>query len=120
MGRERIACVGPSNRLIFYPLDGGEPREVAGIELEPVTNLLRLSEDESALMVSMLGETRTAPIHVERVDLATGRHTLLHELKPADMAGVVLGVGLQTPDGRGYAYGYQQYLHNLYLADGFR
>ena len=38
------------------------------------------------------------------------------------MAGVwILAAGLLvTPDGRGYAYGYHQYLHNLYLADGFR
>ncbi len=25
---------------------------------------------------------------------------------------------LVTPDGRGYAYSYCQYLHSLYLADG--
>ena len=70
----------------------------------------------------MLWASRTAPVRVERVDPGNGRRTLLHELKPADMAGVwVFAAGLQvTPDGRGYAYGFQQYLHNLYLADGFR
>jgi dipeptidyl aminopeptidase/acylaminoacyl peptidase len=122
VGRQRVACLGPPNRLALYPLDGGEPRELPGIELGPDVGLLRLSEDESSLIVSRLGATRTAPVRVERVDLATGRRTLLHELRPADMAGVVLAYAGQqvTPDGRGYAYGYQQYLHNLYLADGFR
>jgi len=37
------------------------------------------------------------------------------------MAGVwKYGPPLVTPDGRGYAYNYAQWLHSLYLADGFR
>jgi hypothetical protein len=55
------------------------------------------------------------------LDLATGVRRLVHEIKPADMAGVwPVGNLVVTPDGRGYAYSYFQYLHNLYLADGFR
>jgi len=121
-GRQRVACLGPGNRPTFYPLDGGEPREVPGVELEPAVRLLRLSEDESSLIVALLGATRTTPIRVEHVDLATGRRTLLHELKPADMAGAWRSeAGLRvTPDGRGYAYGYLQLFHNLYLAEGVR
>jgi hypothetical protein len=37
------------------------------------------------------------------------------------MAGVTIGDWIAvTPDGRGYAYGYRQILHNLYLVDGLR
>jgi hypothetical protein len=120
-GQQRLACVGPAKRLTLYPLGEGEAREVPGIELEPGVSLLTLSGDETALLVSPRRETRTAPIRVERIDLATRRRTLVHEFKPADMAGVwKYGPPHVTPDGRGYAYNYAQWLHNLYLADGFK
>jgi hypothetical protein len=118
-GRERVACVGPKNRVTLYPLAGGEPK--VGPGLEPGATTPRLSDDESSLFVAPPRATRTAPLRVERVDLATGRRTLVHEIKPADMAGVWMANDpLVTPDGRGYAYSYFQWFHNLYLADGFR
>jgi hypothetical protein len=118
-GRERVACVGPANRVTLYPLGGGEPKEGPG--LEPGATTLRLSDDESSLFVAPPRATRTTPLRVERVDLATGRRTLVHEIKPADMAGVWMpSVLLVTPDGRGYAYSYYQWFHNLYVADGLR
>jgi hypothetical protein len=61
------------------------------------------------------------PHRIYRVDLATGRETLLYELKPADMAGVWMPyVPVVTPDGRGYAYAYYQVLQNLFLAEGLK
>ena len=119
VGPHSLACVGPTNRVTLYPLEGGEPREGPG--LEAGSSPLRLSEDETSLLVSPPRTTRTAPLRVERVDLATRRRTLVHEIKPADMAGVWLCYEpLVTPDGRGYVYSYYQFLHNLYLADGLR
>ena len=119
VGRQRVACSGPTGRITFYPLEGGEPREVPG--LEPGLRPVRLSEDETSLLFRARPSTRIAPYRVERLDLATGVRTLVHEIKPADMAGVwPVGNLVVTPDGRGYAYNYFQYLHNLYLADGFR
>ena len=86
---------------------------------------LRFSADGRSLLVAGSEDT---PTRVYRVDLATGRRTLLHELMPADPAGVTTGGGILawglgavvTPDGRGYAYTYRQIFHNLYLADGLR
>jgi hypothetical protein len=118
-GRRWVACLGPSNRVMLYPLKGGEPREVPG--LEPGVRPLRLSDDETSLLVSPPRATRTEPVRVERVGLATGRRVLLHEFKPAEMAGVWIHFPpLVTPDGRGYAYTYYQWLHNFYVADGLR
>ena len=119
VGRRSVACLGPTNQVTVYSLEGDEPRAIA--ELEPGLSPLRLSEDETSLLVTAPRTTRTAPLRVERVDLATGRRTLVHEIKPADMAGVWLPFNpLVTPDGRGYAYTYYQLLHNLFLAEGFR
>jgi hypothetical protein len=121
VGQRSIACLTPTNRITLYPLEGGEPREVPGLTAPPGLNPLRLSEDETSLFVNTPRYTRTAPIRVERIDLASGKRSLVRELKPADMAGVWLSFDpLVTPDGRGYAYSYIQILHNLYLADGVR
>ena len=71
--------------------------------------------------VSAPRATRTAPFRVERVDLATGRRTLVHEFRPADMAGVwMLFAPVVTPDGRAYAYTYFQFLESLFLTEGVK
>jgi len=119
VGRQRVACLGPTNRATLYPLEGGEPKEGPG--LEPGASTLCLSDDETSLLVSAPRATRTAPLRVERVDLATGRRTLVHEIRPSDLAGVWIARDpLVTPDRRSYAYSYYQWLHSLYLADGLR
>jgi hypothetical protein len=120
VGRQRVACVGPTNRVTFFPLEGGAPQQ--GPELEPGASPLRLSDDETSLLVFPLRATRTSPLRVERLDFATGRRTLIHEIRPADMAGVCFFFRpiLVTPDGRGYAYTSYQFLHSLFLADGVR
>jgi hypothetical protein len=110
-----LACLGPTKRVTLYPLEGGEGREVPG--LEPETQPVRFSADGRSLLVANPEET---PTRVYRVDLVTGRRTLLHELMPADPAGVTIVGGVVTPDGRGYAYNYRQVFHNLYLVEGLR
>jgi hypothetical protein len=107
-----------SGRVTLYPLEGGEPREVPG--LEPDMLPLRFSDDGSSLFMSG-PRTPAEPWRIFRADLATGRRTLLYELKPQDMAGVWMPEPPEgTPDGRGYAYAYSQILHDLYLAEGLQ
>ena len=119
VGRHWVACLGPTNRVTLYPLEGGEAREVPG--LEPGVRPLRLSEDDTSLLVSPPRATRTEPVRVERLDLGTGRRVLVRELEPAEWAGVwIYFAPLVTPDGRGYAYTYFQWLHSFHVADGFR
>jgi len=115
----RVAAVGPTNRVTLYPLEGGEAQEVSG--LEPGSIPLRFSDDGASLLVGGPRPTRTAPLRIYRLVLASGARTLLHEFKPADMAGVWnLFPSSVTADGRGYAYTYCQFLHNLFLAEGVK
>jgi hypothetical protein len=81
---------------------------------------MRFTPDGAALLVVVRRTTRTSPIRVERVDLATGRRTLVREIRPPDWTGVWLPAGgaRVTPDGEGYVYFYYQWLHDLYVADG--
>ena len=117
-GRQ-IAVGGPTGRVTLYPLDGGASREVPG--LEPGLPPLRFSDDGQALIVASPRAGRTAPVRLYRVALSTGAKTLLHEIRPAELAGVWnLWAWSVTADGRGYAYTYCQFFHNLFVAQGVR
>jgi Tol biopolymer transport system component len=113
----QVAVPAPNGRLTLYRLDGGgEPREVPGVG--PGFVAVRFATDGRSLFVA--GPEAT-PTRVYRVDLVTGRRTLLHELMPADTAGVTtFEQAFVTPDGRSYAYPYRQILQQLYVVEGLR
>jgi Tol biopolymer transport system component len=113
----RVAVPGPNGHLTLYRLDdGAEPREVPGVG--PGFLAVRFGVDGRSLLVA--GPEAT-PTRVYRVDLVTGRRTLLHELMPADTAGVTtFEYAFVTSDGRSYAYAYRQILQQLYLVEGLK
>jgi Tol biopolymer transport system component len=114
----RVAFAGPAGRLTLAPLDGGEARQVPDLEAGLVP--LQFTEDGRALFVTRPSQTEVET-RVWRVDLDTGERTLVHELMPADPTGVTTyGNPVLTPDGSGYAYGYRQIFHHLYLVGGLR
>ena len=58
---------------------------------------------------------------IDRLDVETGERTLLHELSPADKAGLIdLAYFLITPDAQAYVYSYRRFLSTLYLVEGLR
>jgi hypothetical protein len=113
----RLAVEGPSGVVTLYSVDGpDEPREVPS--LEPAFHAVRFGDDGRSLFVVAHQGT---PTRLYRVDLATGRRALAHELMPPDPIGVTtFGAAFVTPDGRAYAYDYRQVIGNLYLAEGLR
>jgi hypothetical protein len=120
-GRTMIACLDAMGRIQIRALSGpAHP----GAGLAPGLLPLRFTPDGASLLVSPVRTTRTEAIRIERVDIATGRRDVVREFKPvADLAGFWMlspAAVKVTPDGRGYAFSYFQYLHNLYVADGFR
>jgi eukaryotic-like serine/threonine-protein kinase len=99
-----------------YPVNGGEPRPIAGLEgLTPI----RWSGDGTHLFVWK--RSLSLPARVLRLDLSTGRVEPWRDLRPLDDAGVpgIMSV-LLTPDGQSYAYNYARNLSDLYLVDGLR
>jgi Tol biopolymer transport system component len=107
--------VGPDRKRYFYPLSGGEPTVVPG--LEPDDAVDQRSADGRFLYVHRRGE---APVRVYRLDVATGRRELWRTLMPADAAGVAALGPLPTPDGKAYVYNYVRTLSDLFLVDGLR
>jgi Tol biopolymer transport system component len=106
---------GPDRKRYLYPVAGGEPVPVAGLDEEDAVD--QRSADGRALYVHRRGE---APMKVYRLDLVTGKKEPWRTLMPADAAGVS-NIGPQpAPGGESYVYGYFRLLSDLYLVDGVK
>jgi len=113
---QSVAAIGPDQQGYFYPVSGGEPRSIRGLEAgeQPVA----WSLDGRSLYIYRPGEL---PAKIYRLDLATSQKTFLRQLMPSDPAGVeTIGPILLTPDAKTCVYGYHRTLSDLYLVDGLR
>jgi Tol biopolymer transport system component len=112
----RIAVTGPDRKDYLYPLAGGEPMPVAGLEQDETIG--GWTSDGKALYVY---RRRDIPGRLQRLDLATGTRSLAREVMPGDGAGIVdIAPIFETPNGNTYVYGFQRTLSDLYLVDGLK
>ncbi len=108
--------VGPDRRRYLYPLGGGEPVPIAG--LEPGEDPVGWTADGRSLYVFRRGEY---PGKVYRLDAATGKRELWKELTPPDPAGISsLSPPAVATDGKTYVYSYNRILSDLFLAEGVK
>jgi Tol biopolymer transport system component len=111
-----IAGIGPDQKGFLYPVAGGEPRPIPGIEQGEVP--INWSSDGHSLYIYQPGEL---PAKVYRLDVASGKKDLWKELMPSDHAGVALiGPILMSADGKSFVYGYHRALSDLYLVEGLK
>jgi Tol biopolymer transport system component len=113
-----IATRGPDQKVALYPVDGGAPIPVEG--LDPNDLPMRWSEDQRFLFVSHeLRQAVTARIY--RVELATGRREIWKEFSLRDPTGIsrITGTAI-TSDGKTFVFGYAQRLSDLYVVDGLK
>jgi len=103
-----------SEKKALYPLDGGEPRTVPGLEDED--KLIRWTDSADSVFIY---RDRERPIRIYKLNLSTGRKELVKEILPKDPAGLLGTVTvLMTPDGKGYVYAFTRRLSDLYLVKG--
>jgi eukaryotic-like serine/threonine-protein kinase len=103
-----------SEKKALYPLDGGEPRTVPGLEDED--KLIRWTDSADSVFIY---RDRERPIRIYKLNLSTGRKELVKEILPRDPAGLLGTVTvLMTPDGKGYVYAFTRRLSDLYLVKG--
>jgi Tol biopolymer transport system component len=109
-----VAAVQADGTLVSFAIDGGGSRVLAR---QFKQKLIDWSSDGHYLYSWSGG----VPGKAYRTEVRTGTSTLLKELMPADLAGV-LNVGWirVTPDGRSYAYNYRRRLSELYVCEGLR
>jgi eukaryotic-like serine/threonine-protein kinase len=111
-----VAGIGPDQKGYLYPIAGGEPRPIAG--LNPGEQPITFSSDSRSLYVYQPGEL---PALVNRLDLQTGQRSLWKQLMPSDPAGVeTIGPILMTPDAKTCVFGYHRMLADLYLVEGLK
>jgi Tol biopolymer transport system component len=103
---------GPDRKFYLYPISGGEPTAVPGIDEKD--SVAGFGADGRSLYVYRFGEI---PLKVYRTDLSAGRRQLWRTFMPADAAGVVLIYPVLTPSGESYAYSYLRTLSDLYLLE---
>jgi eukaryotic-like serine/threonine-protein kinase len=111
-----VVASGPDRRFYLYPISGGEPTPIPG--LEPGDVAAGWAHDGKSLFVRRRGEI---PLRVMKLDIATGRKELWKELMPPDPAGVsTIAPVLVTPDEKYYAYSYTRTLADLYVVEGLK
>jgi len=113
---KQVLGVDSQRKWWIYPVAGGEPRPVAGIQA--TERPIQWSSDGRSLYVAKFGP---APLKVYMIDLASQQSQLWKEFSPAGHPGLLnVGPIYITPDGRADAYSYSEDLSDLYLADGLK
>ena len=111
----QVAGADRDNRLVVRMVDGGEARLVT-TELHGIP--VGWSADGQALLVRDVG---TRPVHVYRVDLASGLTKIWREIGPSNPIGLQSIIRLFfAPDERSYVYSFNRTLSKLYLVTGWK
>jgi hypothetical protein len=105
----------PDGRLALFPVDGGPSRPLPG--LDPGQLFVQWGEDGHSLYVNDSGR----PASIYKVDLSTGKKTLVLRLMPADPSGVInVNKVVVSRNGQAYAYNYVRILTNLLVVEGLK
>ena len=95
----------------WYPLSGGTPRTALGLTAQD--SPAGWSSDGKALFVR---SGTDIPARIDRIDIATGRRTLLREIGPTDRSGLFTVDSVTVSrDGAHYAYRYWKRLSTLFV-----
>jgi len=111
-----VVGVGPSSAVAIYPIGDGSPRAIPGLEAGFLP--VQWSDDGSVLYGYHRGEL---PSKIYKVEIATGKQTVVQELRPGAPAGVVtVAPVVVSRDGTRFVYSYNQAMSVLYLISGLR
>ena len=109
-----VLAIDRDRKWRWYPLDGGSPREAAGMRsTDGFPDVLGWSPDGAELFVRNGSDV---PVRIDRVDVATGRRAPLAELGPIDRTGVLtFDVSNISKNGAQYSFTYWQRLSTLFV-----
>ena len=114
-GRTVVAHL-TSGGFQLYPVDGGAPRAIPALTVSD--QVVGWSQDGQAVWVCNPNEI---PMRVERLDVATGRRSLLEVIAPPDRSGLLFFGSLSLArDPRVYAYQTRDYVSRLFTVEGMQ
>jgi Tol biopolymer transport system component len=100
----------------LYPISGGEARKLDFTVAANERFVRFLDGGKTALL-----RTRTIPMQLTRVDVATGHRQLWKQIVPSDPSGVLAIPSMKfSADGKSYAYSVGRRLSDLYVVDGLK
>jgi eukaryotic-like serine/threonine-protein kinase len=100
----------------LYPISGGEPQKL-DLGIQPSEFIIGFSADGKSLQV----RTRTIPVEIFNVDMASGHREPWKEIAPADPAGAQMVFKIAFgADRKSYAYSVSRVLSDLYVVDGLK
>jgi eukaryotic-like serine/threonine-protein kinase len=109
-----VVGVGANSAAAIYPIAGGPSLAIPSLESGFVP--VQWSSDGTALFGYHSGEL---PSKIYKVAIATGKQTVVQELRPGAPAGVVsVSPVIVSRDGTRFAYSYNEALSVLYLISG--
>jgi eukaryotic-like serine/threonine-protein kinase len=109
----QVGFIGPDQKPVMMPVDGGETQPIQGMETGDAP--IGWTADGKSLFVYHLGEV---PGQVYKLDVASGKKQFWKSLVPPDVSGVTdISAILITPDGNNYVYEYGRTLSDLYLVN---
>ena len=112
----QILITDSTGALSIYPVDGagggGAPRPVPGTTPDDAA-VGWMSDGKSILLANHWWEV---PLHIQKLDLATGRREDVATLRPGELTGAVQIVQAAfTGDGKSYAYAVRRMASHLFL-----
>ncbi len=109
----QLIATGRGKPRAIYPIAGGEPRPIKG--LEDQDTILGWSQDGNSIYAA---QNARLPVKIFKVNSISGQRELVKEITALNAAGLFSVDSLRiTADGKAYAYGYSNYLSQLFLAD---
>jgi len=113
---DSVASNGPDGKIYLYPIAGGDPVPIKGVEPGEVPT--GWSSDGKLLFVYRFGEI---PARVFQINIDTRERKPWKQLVPGDSAGIdtIRGVELSA-DSKAYVYGYIRTLSDLYMVEGLK
>ncbi|MDE3136987.1 MAG: protein kinase [Acidobacteriota bacterium] len=113
---DKVLVQNTEGQYLIYPLGGGSPRPVTWLMASDV--VIRWSLDGSSVLVYQAAH---APTRVERVDISTGRRSLIKVIGPTDLTGVVSIWAVSMSDHeKSYAYSFVRILSHLAVVQGVK
>ncbi|MBZ5678099.1 MAG: protein kinase [Acidobacteriia bacterium] len=112
-----LSQIPGGGRFALYPIDGGEPKPVPGLDPKKEYTTGWRSDSQS---IYVMANTAPQPeFIVDSLNVFTGKREPFMEVHPSRPVAEVEYLRL-TPDGRAYAYNYNVRLSDLYVASGLK